>query len=84
MYESTMDALRHLYPRLAPGGFCIIDDYCLVNCRKAVHDYREREGIAETIQEIDGVGIFWRKIRGMLPRLTPARAPDSNQAQTIS
>jgi hypothetical protein len=61
MYESTMDALRNLYPRLSPGGFCIIDDYFLPGCRKAVEDYRAEHRIAEAIQEIDGVGVFWRR-----------------------
>src|SRR5882757_8401528 len=27
LYESTMQALQSLYPRLSPGGFVIIDDY---------------------------------------------------------
>ena len=27
MYESTMDGLRTLYPKLSSGGYCIIDDY---------------------------------------------------------
>ena len=27
LYESTMDGLNHVYPKLSPGGFCIIDDY---------------------------------------------------------
>jgi O-methyltransferase len=71
MYESTTDALRNLYPLLVPGGFCIIDDYFLVNCHKAVHDYREREGISEAIQKIDGIGVFWRKRRD-------ASIPDSS------
>lgn len=36
MYESTMDALTALYPRLSEGGFCIVDDYSLKSCRDAV------------------------------------------------
>jgi O-methyltransferase len=63
LYESTMDALTCLYPRLSPGGFCIIDDYYLDYCRKAVQDYRRAEGIVEPVEEIDGVGVFWRKQR---------------------
>ena len=27
MYESTLEALENLYPGLASGGFCIVDDY---------------------------------------------------------
>lgn len=61
LYESTMDALVPLYPKLSPGGFLIIDDYNLPMCRKAVNDYRERFGITEKVVEIDDAGIYWRK-----------------------
>lgn len=61
MYESTMDALQALYPRLSPGGFCIIDDYGLAPCAQAVHDYREKHGIEEPIEKIDWCGVYWRK-----------------------
>ena len=30
LYESTIQALDALYPRVSPGGFCIIDDYLAV------------------------------------------------------
>jgi O-methyltransferase len=62
LYESTIQALQALYPRLSPGGFCIIDDYHAIGaCRQAVTDYRERERISEEIVEIDGTGVLWRK-----------------------
>lgn len=62
MYESTMDGLTHLYPKLAPGGFLIIDDYGVIPaCKKAVHDYRDQHGITEEIIDIDGSGHFWQK-----------------------
>lgn len=61
MYESTMVALESLYPKLSPGGFCIVDDYgCLESCRQAVSDYRARAGVAAPIENIDGTGVFWR------------------------
>jgi hypothetical protein len=61
MYESTMDALSHLYPKLSPGGFCIIDDYDIPNCRRAVDDYRKTHQISEPLQDIDGRSKFWQK-----------------------
>jgi hypothetical protein len=64
LYESTMDALVPLYPKLSPGGFLIVDDYELPMCRKAIHDYRAREGISEPIIPIDGAGVYWRKASG--------------------
>jgi O-methyltransferase len=62
MYESTMVALESLYPKLSPGGFCIVDDYgALEQCRKAVSDYRDRNGITAEIEIVDWTGAFWRK-----------------------
>ncbi len=61
LYESTMDGLVNLYPRLSPGGFLIIDDYGFDNCRAAVEDYRREHGITEEIQRIDWTGAFWRR-----------------------
>lgn len=61
LYESTMDALTHLYPKLSDGGYLIIDDYIIPACRKAVHDFRDAHGITEPIIDIDGVGSYWRR-----------------------
>ena len=62
MYESTMDGLVSLYPRLNPGGYIILDDYVMLEpCRKAVDDYRSTHGITDPIEEIDFAGAFWRK-----------------------
>lgn len=62
MYESTMDGLVNLYPKLSPGGFLIVDDYGAVPaCRQAIHDYRDQHGIREEIQTVDWTGAFWRR-----------------------
>jgi O-methyltransferase len=63
MYESTWQAIEALYPKLSPGGFCIVDDYGdLVNqCQRAIHDYRDAHGIAEEIIDVDGFGAYWRR-----------------------
>lgn len=64
MYESTMDTLVALYPRLSPGGYVIIDDYgAIPGCRAAVEDYRARNGVQEAIQPIDWSGVFWQRAR---------------------
>jgi len=63
MYESTMDGLTNLYPRLSVGGFLIVDDYGYEPCRRAVADYREANGIDEPIEAIDWLGAFWRRAR---------------------
>lgn len=61
-YTSTMDALTSLYPLVSPGGFVIIDDYgAYEQCRQAVHEYRDANGISAEIVDIDGLGAWWRK-----------------------
>lgn len=61
-YESTMDALETCYPKLSPGGFCIIDDYhSFDDCKRAVDEYRARHAIDEEIVRIDGLSCFWRR-----------------------
>lgn len=64
LYESTMDTLVHLYPKLSPGGFVIVDDYHIPVCRDAVHDWRAAHGIEDPIEDIDGLGAFWRRTEG--------------------
>ncbi|HWY53242.1 MAG TPA: TylF/MycF family methyltransferase [Terriglobales bacterium] len=62
LYESTMDILNALYHKVSPRGLVIVDDYhVLAPCKQAVRDFRERAGIADPIQEIDGTGVFWKK-----------------------
>jgi hypothetical protein len=62
MYESTMDALVNLYPKLPVGGYMIVDDYgCIAACRQAVHDYREAHDIGDEIRPIDWTGVYCRR-----------------------
>lgn len=62
LYESTIDALTHLYPRLEKGGYAIIDDYGSVEaCKQATNDYRAAHDIEEPIITIDSSGAMWRK-----------------------
>jgi O-methyltransferase len=60
MYESTIQVLEALYPKVSRGGFVIVDDFDISECRKAVGDYRQRQGITDEIVDIDGMGVFWR------------------------
>lgn len=63
MYESTMDALVNLYPKLSHGGYIIIDDWNAVKgCKAAVNDYRKEHNITEEIKEIDLDAVYWKKL----------------------
>ena len=62
LYESTIDALNALYPKLAPGGYVIVDDYgSLKACQQAVEDYRAVHRISDEIRTIDQTGVYWRR-----------------------
>lgn len=63
LYESTMDALASLYPKLSVGGFLIIDDYPVAPCVQAVNDYRSLHGITDPIIPIGRDGAYWKKTR---------------------
>lgn len=42
LYQSILDSLRYVYPRLAPGGVLILDDYGFASCpgaRRAVDEF---------------------------------------------
>ncbi|MFM9984566.1 MAG: TylF/MycF/NovP-related O-methyltransferase [Flavobacteriales bacterium] len=63
MYESTLDALTHLYPKLSSGGIVIVDDYgSFQACKSAVDDYRNAHQIREDIVDLDGETIHWIKL----------------------
>jgi hypothetical protein len=62
MYESTMDAIVPLYPKLSVGGYLIIDDYHdWPGCKAAIDEYRSRHDITEPLHRIDVAGAYWRK-----------------------
>jgi hypothetical protein len=61
MYESTMDVLTNLYPKLSKGGFCIIDDYWWPACRKAVDEFRKENEIVSEMKAVDWNATYWRK-----------------------
>ena len=64
-YESTMDVLQSLYPKVTGGGYVIIDDYRFVKgCDLAVEHFRRQHAITEELQLIPGSGgAYWRRSR---------------------
>lgn len=67
MYESTYVVLQHLYDRVSPGGYVIVDDYGMIaGCDQAIHDFRRERRVTDELQIIGHVsgkplGAFWRK-----------------------
>lgn len=70
LYESTRVCMKHLYPKLVPGGFCIIDDWHLAGVKRAVREYfndydEDESSMPRMIKVIQGMDnpctVFWRK-----------------------
>lgn len=56
-YESTRHELIHLFPRLAPGGVIIIDDYGFWRgSREACDEYFQDRGVKILLNRIDTLG----------------------------
>jgi O-methyltransferase len=77
LYQSTMDALEAMEPKVAAGGYVIVDDYGgWMPCRRAVDDYRASRGITATMHEVDWTGVWWQKA-------WPPRAGRSHRGQGL-
>lgn len=67
LYSSTLEVLEGLYPKVVPGGYVIIDDYCLPACRDAVHEYLAKHNLNPQIMSPyredsnNACGSWWRK-----------------------
>jgi hypothetical protein len=61
-YASTKVCLEHLYDRVTPGGYVVIDDYgYFPGCRRAVDEFLQEQGITVTIHWIDAEGVYFLK-----------------------
>ena len=61
LYASTLVVLEHLYGRVSPGGWVIIDDYgILPPCRQAVDEFRARRAVTAPIETIDEHAVCWQ------------------------
>lgn len=75
LYNSTYVCLKYLYPKLMDGGICIIDDWALAGCERAVFDYFA--GIDELyfpydrefIKDQNSTVCYWIKKKDYRPRL---------------
>ena len=65
LYESTMNVLESLYPKLSIGGYAIVDDYApsVPCCVQAVDDYRRAHNITEEMVSTGDYGVFWKRLR---------------------
>jgi O-methyltransferase len=60
LYESTIQVLEALHPRVSTGGYVIVDDYNdIPACKAAVDDYRAAHTIDSPLVEIDWTAVYW-------------------------
>ena len=86
-YEATRAALDALYPRLAVGGYLIVDDFGAMErdeCRRAVEEFRGRHGITEPIEEVDWTCVRWRRESDTPIEVPPQHRPPAARAQARS
>ncbi len=68
-YESVLLTLETFYPRVASGGYVVIDDYGhWEGARRATDEYRARQGVDAPLRRIDP--IFGQE--GGMPKIKPA------------
>jgi O-methyltransferase len=62
LYTAAMEVLDHLYDKVSPGGFIVIDDYQNFEpCRTAVDEFRARRGDAAPLKRPDWNSVYWQK-----------------------
>lgn len=61
-YDSIMECLVHLYPKVATGGLILLDDYhTWSGCSRAVHDYLSQAKSTSRISELNRVAYIIKK-----------------------
>lgn len=62
LYESTQVCLEYLYHKVVSGGYVIIDDYALVGCAKAVHEFLVKNNLHPIIKPVIGGNgpVYWQ------------------------
>lgn len=63
LYTSTREILEVLYPKVALGGYVIINNYGAIEASaQAVDDYREVQGIEAPLKNTTWTEIYWQKL----------------------
>ena len=61
-YQSVREVLEHLFARVAPGGFVVLDDYGYwQGCRRAWEEYRAEHGLRVELTWVGSNAVYFRK-----------------------
>ena len=59
-YESTMDCMENLYPKVAEGGLILMDDYYFWDgFSKAIHDYLSKYKLPVRISQWNNTDVYY-------------------------
>lgn len=85
-YDSYQDAFYYLYEKVPIGGIVILDDvYNHPPVMQFWEDFKNDQGIVETLYRIDGGGAWFRKHHHVTVSMIFFRAPqDANKEQTAA
>ena len=78
---ATAVALAHLYPRLAPGGFVVIDDTRDETVADAVAHYRTEHDVGGPEQRVGSHGTVWRKEEPLGSPTPPAPVVEAGRSR---
>jgi cephalosporin hydroxylase len=62
--SEARDVLEHLYDKVSPDGFIVIEDHQDTECRKETEAFRTQRGITATLEHVDASVVAWRKGMG--------------------
>lgn len=66
LYESTKVCLEHLFPKVSPGGYLVVDDYAMLGCRKATDEYlaQHAPGLSMVPVDAEVPEVHWCRVGG--------------------
>lgn len=71
MYQSTMDILENLYHKVNIGGYIIIDDWDVPECRRAVEDYLRQRNLEVSLMPFGTNARYWKKLAQTSKTIAP-------------
>ena len=82
--DDATAALEHLYDRISPGGFVIVDDRPDSGVRRALDAFRVARGLTQPLMPVDSTAVAWRRTSeepgGAARRAAPSPPPPSARA----
>jgi O-methyltransferase len=84
-YDSVLLCLDHLFDRVCPGGFVVLDDFGYwEGCRNAWQEFRKNRGLEIELTPVDGIGVYFQKPRATARSGAGLFRPPNPESETPS